>query len=305
MAQAPLKASINPVAMTLDAYRFVWRERRAFAASAVAPVVLLSVISALLHLVIGTETALPPEPSGPAATQSGGATQGMAQLLSFVAHVVFYCMFTVFWYRYSFGLSGGATYSAALFQDKRALSMFSKFVGMVAISAVVMIPIAFIAMVVFVTTSPGLLEQIADGGDAMTAMMASGQLIKLGIFGLSIFLFGQWIIGRITLALPAIALDEPVGFRRSWRWTRQYGVAMLFAVLLPSLPVLLGKWLLSFVLGPVRYAVDVFNTVTGHFALALLDNGISFFGYAAGITTLSIAYQRLKAAQADPFEDIP
>lgn len=295
-----IKAQINPVTLTMSAYEFVWRERRAFAAAAVAPIVLLSIVAALMHLIVGIDR---PHPTGSDVNAADPSASNAPRLLLFIAKAVFYCMFSVLWYRYSFGQSGGSTLSVALFRDKRAFSFLNKFIGMVLITAFVMIPVIFIIMMVLVTTSPGLIEDIAIGQDPLTAMQSTDHIFKLVLFGVGILIVAHWMIGRITLALPAITLDEPVGFRRSWRWTRGYGGVMLFTVLLPGVPIMLAQMLLSFLLGPIQYAIGVFDTVTGSFILALFENGITFFGYAVSATALSIAYQRLKAAQPDPFED--
>jgi len=70
----------------------------------------------------------------------------------------------------------------------------------------------------------------------LTSRMESVFLLFLLLPGLA---FPGYLLARVSLYLPAAAVDRPLGLRQAWRTTRGEGWSLLLALALAALPLLL------------------------------------------------------------------
>jgi hypothetical protein len=112
---------------------------------------------------------------------------------------------------------------------------------------------------------------------------------------------GWWLMGRLSLALPATAIDEPGGqLRAAWRRGRGNGIRLFFGPLFAAVPVILVELVLQVVLGPPMWrseghivAATAFQPEAAKLAISALDLVLSFVQVALMVGFLSFAYRRI------------
>lgn len=91
-------------------------------------------------------------------------------------------------------------------------------------------------------------------------------------------LIAAYMVSRFSLVFPAIATDKKIEFATSWKATKDYQLLMLVVVFV--FPILLN--VPSFILQDIPYT-SVLTTI------------LSIFAMIFGISTLSVAFQVIKA----------
>ena len=88
-------------------------------------------------------------------------------------------------------------------------------------------------------------------------------------YALAIMVVGIWVISRISLIFPAIAIGEYVSLRASWRMTKPHQATMLMVVVF--FPIAVWALLLLFALlaPPTLYLLEPVATVVTIVALSL------------------------------------
>ncbi len=86
--------------------------------------------------------------------------------------------------------------------------------------------------------------------------------------GISVVAF--WVIGRVSLAFPAIAINQGVSFRSSWKLTRKHQLLVFLVVIV--FPIC--TWIPIYLLGKIPYTAavaSVLSLLTLVFEIALLS----------------------------------
>jgi len=107
----------------------------------------------------------------------------------------------------------------------------------------------------------------------------AGLLMILGLFGIAGFgvalILMLWIVGRCSLAFPAIAIDKGITFKESWALTKDYQLLMALAVIVFPIAVTTPVIML---LEMVPYSF-------------LLVSAVSMLAVVLAVTALSVSYQ--------------
>lgn len=85
-----------------------------------------------------------------------------------------------------------------------------------------------------------------------------------------IYVVAFWVIGRVSLAFPAIAINQGVSFRYSWKLTRKHQLLMFLVVI--AFPICI--WIPIYLLGKIPYTasvVSVLSLITMVFEIAILS----------------------------------
>lgn len=102
-----------------------------------------------------------------------------------------------------------------------------------------------------------------------------------------VMLAGMFLFLRFALVFPAIAVDEPYDFARSWRDTAGGGMQLLTAVLMVTLPISIGLYLLSLL------AASTELSRAAPLTLLFLNSAGSYVVAAGWLTVLPITFRRL------------
>jgi hypothetical protein len=196
-------------------------------------------------------------------------------LVATLIHMAFVSTFMVAWHRFDL-LGERAQFRTAFAIDRRVLRFLAVMLVTTVLTAVVLVG--------------GLLlwgDAIANLGDEEIASAASWISPAIGLATA----LGVYVIGRLALAFPMMAVAEARGaMRRSWRITRPFHLSMVVVVIAP-LPVLLCQTqavphLLAWVLGPRPILLLVL-------LVGFVQNWLSFLVVAVGVSALSSAWRQI------------
>ncbi len=248
------KTQIPVLATVVLAYRFIWAERRDFINLALVPIVFLAVV----------DTA-----AGIGLSRSGEADGGL-EVLPFIfiilVNLVAGIMFAVAWHRKFLVPKESVTfYHAYRLRLRHAWFLFMS------------VAIALIVVFAFVVTP------------------LIGTL--LGPVGIVLFvpsLFVGGLVGsRLSLLLPATAVDDLMNFNQGWELAHGTSWRILGVFFLSAIPIGIGTLVLGFLLG------ELFGGVPGPLGLFVMAFTSEFLGFASaalGVTVLSEAYRILRSS---------
>ncbi len=283
-----------PVWRTIgEAYRFIWAARRDWLDYALGPIVVVSLVPALVSFIaFGTPSLTPPQPApgqDPAGLFGPGIFAGI--FLIWVVMIAVYVAFAVAWHR-RFLLGPEATSPRELITWRRRHWRFlGKGIVLALLAALASAIVAF--MIAF--PMGAILGTMGNGGPGpQIAAVAVTWLFVLVIMGL---LF----VGP-ALAFPAAAVED-TGFGIGAGWTlsrgnrwRMLGVYVFGAIVL----VFLLNVVFLLLIAGLRYllqsgaGIDAEPSLAVEFVSALLSSAVYFLGIAIGVSLLSIMYRRLR-----------
>ena len=265
-----------PVLNTIaSAYRFVWEDRAALVRIAALPVVGLALAGTVLDALLPDQPL--PTPSEDGSIDPADIPFNIGGLVQTVLTLCFYVMFAVAWHRKWLLPAESVTVWSALRWDGRKTRFLVRLIGMSLLSMAGALPAAVVAVVL---TYTGLLP-IQVG----TLMIVAALLVTFA---------------RLSLVFPATAVDDPLSVKGCWLLTQKNGLRMLVIVIAPALPITILQVLVLSVLYSVGAAADLFATLTGALALALLQQAFSYAGIAVGVTALSISYDHFRKQAGSP-----
>jgi hypothetical protein len=139
----------------------------------------------------------------------------------------------------------------------------------------------FLSRLVLINVGTGLAALL------VTSLIAVALGIRLDGSGSSILLVfvaagiaAAYLTLRLSLTLPAAAVDLAYGFRDSWRDTAACGVPLLLAMMLANLPAVAVLLLQS---TPLADALP--------YTLLLMTDGLAYVVFAASMTVLALAFR--------------
>ena len=210
-------------------------------------------------------------------------------LLTGVPVILVYMMFVVAWQRRFLVSSATATVWSAFRWDRRRTRMLFRSLSIILTAvAGVAIPVVVLIMIVVIV------NLAAATNPETPPLTTEGVSIVVG--GVSALLLSL-VLARLSLWLPAGAMDAPFGLLELWRLGQRNSWRLLGIVLAPQLPgwFLWAIWSgIGAALPAESLAIDFLRNL-GHFSLAYLI-------LAGGLAGLSAAYDRLLSRLAnDPF----
>ena len=251
----------------IEAYRFVWRERRDFVSLAFPLVAVLSLVGAALVWQARPDEA-PTEGGYPVALAIVGLVLGLLSL-------AFVVMFSVAWHRKYLVAHEASTVAAALRWSPRQ----TRFLWLVVGLGVIVTAVIFTGAI-----GPLLLVASASGGAPGPAVLF---LLAPAVVGALL------VYARLSLLLPAAALDHYLRFRRCWELTQGNGWRLVLIIVLASLPIWTASAVISYVTNGIVGATDLAGSLSANFLAMLIDQATGFVGIAIGVSVLSIAYRQL------------
>ncbi|HAA91875.1 MAG TPA: hypothetical protein DCS82_13185 [Rhodospirillaceae bacterium] len=252
-----------------EAYDFMWSNRADFFRMSALPVLILAFVHTVAFTVFPQTTDLP--------SVKAIATRETAAMF-------LYAMFGVAWHRRFLRHSEQTTFWEALRWDGRKTLFFLRFILAVVCATLAALP-------------PILILMIGGGGMTLvssaagTVGMAPGHLLTF----LIVIAFAVWLIvfTRMSIWLPATAIDERYSFVGAWGLGRNNSWTLVGITLGAMLPLMLIiSVALSFVVS-ILVGLGIQTNLTGLFLAGLALGFAKYLALAAEITALSVAYQKL------------
>ena len=264
----------------LDVFKFLWTARRDLLLMAAIPVVGLTIYQVAMTDLFGVVNPAAPVTAGPPATLS-------AVLILYLPSLVLYIMFAVAWHRRYLMRGESSTIWSALRWDPIKLKFLLHFllIAMTA-GAVVAVPIVMLTIFgVVLNFAAAAATEVSPPVDVNTLSSVIG--MAAGIMTMIVYL-------RLSLWLPATAVDAPFSLLESWRLGRGNSLRIFIV----ACGAEIGLWIFAMIL---NFAVGSLPTgsITMHLIVALIENALAYAVLAAGIAAISICYERLLARIAN------
>ncbi len=262
----------------VEAYRFVWDNRRDFFAFVYLPVLAISIFATVIDAVYPLE--LPRDMTG---ITAGLITHIYARLLmSLAVGLVMYVIFAVPWHRLQLiGGEGGTVGAALRWRPTHRRYLFRLFLMLLAY-------FVLLGLIVAATVA----SASGGGGEAAVSPVA----VLIGTIA-QVALLAQILRGGVLLAAIAVE-DASVTLSETWRLTRRCSPVLLALFFAAMLPALIAGFVLIGQIVALIGAETLIGSLPLRFAVTLLSECISFFALAVLTTVFSIAYRDLKAQDA-------
>jgi hypothetical protein len=261
-----------------EVFQFLWANRPDLVRMIAAPVLALSI----LHMALATVF------KDYVATTASGITmlQFFALVVAIALPTVFYVMFAVAWHRRCLRPEEQTTILIALKWDHRKTLFLFRFILISVISLVAALPVLVISGIVGMTGAGGL--AVSGAGGPTTAVLIV-QVIKL------LLLFVVMLVQvRLSLLLPATALDQKLTLMEAWVIGRGNSWRLLAVLLLSVAPAMVIVLLVGSAVGAISQATGLGATLTFRFIGQLALDFASYIVVAASVSALSMSYRALR-----------
>jgi len=136
--------------------------------------------------------------------------------------------------------------------------------------------------------APGALAAVLLAGLLMPAQGVASLLLVVLSVGLA------YLFARLSLVLPATALDEPYRLRHAWEHSRGQGLRLLAILLLALLPLMFVTLLVGSLLGGLVAPAEAGSPSAAQFILfQLVAAVIGYTATAISLTVISQAFRSL------------
>ncbi len=267
----------------LDVFKFLWTARRDLLLMAAIPVVGLTIYQVVMTDLLGV--------NDPAAPVVGGAPATFSDVvILYLPSLVLYIMFAVAWHRRYLMHGESSAVWSALRWDPRKLKFLWHFllIAMIA-GAVVAVPIVMLTIfgvvLNFAAAATATATEVSPPVDVNTLSSVIG--VAAGIMTMIVYL-------RLSLWLPATAVDAPFSLLESWRLGRGNSLRIFIVACGAEIGLWVFAVILNFVFGSLPTSI-----ITMHLIVALIENTLAYAVLAAGIAAISICYERLLARIAN------
>ena len=241
------------------AYRFVWAERRDFINLALVPIVVLAIMDTAVRTGLPAPTEVGAE---------GGALAVLGFVIIILVNVVAAVMFAVAWHRRYLVPQESATFYGAI----RWRARHTKFLYL-------WITIGLLVM--FAAIIPSLI-----GGLMGTSVI---------VIVLVAMIIGGLVGARLSILLPATAIDDLMSFNQVWELAYRNSWRILLVFFLTAIPVGLTASAIGYLL---RSSFGDAPSPPGIFVMAFTSEFFGFASAALGVMVLSEAYRILRGAVA-------
>jgi hypothetical protein len=265
----------------LHVFKFLWTARRDLLLMAAIPVGGLTIYQVAMTDLFGVVD--------PAAPVTDGAPATFSEVvILYLPSLVLYIMFAVAWHRRYLMSGESSTVWSALRWDPRKMKFLWHFllIAMTA-GAVVAVPIVMLTIfgVVLNFAAAAAATEVSPPIDVNT--LSSAISMAAGILTMIVYL-------RLSLWLPATAVDAPFSLLESWRLGR--GNSLRIFIVASGAEI--GLWIFAMILNSAAGGLPT-DSITMHLIVALIENALVYAVLAAGIAATSICYERLLARIAN------
>lgn len=261
-----------------EVLQFLWENRPDLVRMIAAPVLALSI----LHMALATVF------KDYAAAKADGITmlQFFALVVAIALPTVFYVMFAVAWHRRCLRPEEQTTILIALKWDRRKTLFLFRFILISVISLIAALPVLIVSGIVGMTGAGGL--AVSGAGGPTTADLIV-QVIKL------LLLFVVMLVQvRLSLLLPATALDQKLTLMEAWVIGRGNSWRLLAVLLLSVAPAMVIVLLVGSAVGAISQATGLGALLTFRFIGQLALDFASYIVVAASVSALSMSYRALR-----------
>jgi len=259
-----------PVVSTImTAYRFVWDDRQAFARVATVPVIVLALVGSLVGALV-PEAPLPP-PGEDGQIDPRDLPIDVGALFRALLSLVFYVMFAVAWHRKWLLPNESVTVWSALRWDGRKTAFLGRLVMLIALAVLGALPVTIVVVA-----------------------MAQAALLPLQFGAALIVIMVLMTFSRLSILLPAAAIDDRLGIKDCWLLTRRNGLRLFSIVVVPTLPVSLAQVVAVSAVFSLMAGAGLAETLTGTLIVTLLAETFSYVGIAVGVSALSVSYAHFR-----------
>jgi hypothetical protein len=267
-----------------EAFHFVWGNRIDLARMIAAPVFALAILQLVLATLVPIQT-----------PDDAKAITGMQKVVLFLGvlfSIAFYSMFAVAWHRRCLRPEEQTTIWTALKWDRRKSLFLIRFILISILSALGTLPVVVIlSIVVFVLAAGG--ASLSGGTADPSSAGGLANFLSVILVGL-VFCITMLIGARLSLLLPATALDQKLTWTETWVLGRG-NTMQLFAIFLMAVaPASLLVIFLQIVARAISVGTGLGGTLTFIFIAQLVLNFAYYIGVATSVSALSISYRKLR-----------
>ena len=266
----------------LDVFKFLWTARRDLLIMVTIPAVGLTIYQIAMVDLFGVVDPAAPVTKGAPTTLSG-------VLILYLPNLVLFIMFAVAWHRRYLMPRELSTVWSALHWDSRKMK-FLWFFLLITIIAVAVVAVPIVMLIIFgvvLNLAAAAGTDVSPPMDVNTLSLAIG--MAAGSLAMIIFL-------RLSLWLPATAVDAPFSLLESWRLGRGNSLRIFIVACGSGISLWIFAMILNFAAGSLPT-----DNITMHLTATLIEYALTYTVLAVGIATISVCYERLLARIAtDP-----
>jgi hypothetical protein len=261
-----------------EVFHFQWENRTDLLRMSAAPVFALSIFHIILPSLFAGYTPTEGKPD-----LSGMNILGL--FLAIALPTIFYVMFAVAWHRRCLKSEEQTTILTALRWEKRKTLFLFRFIQISILSVIAVLPVLVIGSIVGFFTGAGMAASGVSGPSASVLE----QLVKLAII-----IVVMLVQVRLSLILPATALDQKLTLMEAWVMGRE-NTWRLFAILMMAVaPAMVILILIGSALTGIAQASGLGDTLTFQFVVRLIYNMAYYVVIATSVSALSISYRKLR-----------
>ena len=271
--------------ITAHTYRFFWAERRQFWLLAVPAIAVVSLLASVAEwrAAAGAERVDLIE-EGAVVLQTPVTVLFLAAISTF-AKVWAYVCYSIAWHR-SYLVPGehvtiGSCYLWGARQWQFLWALVKISVVLTLIILAVILPVSLLAGMSASQMEPGV-------------FLSMGPSIFIMFFVAAVLIGATYM--RLTVLLPAVAIDEGTSISRVWALTRGNALRLLGIVILVSIPMAILLLLVGGILGITASWAPEYGPLTLTLIQNMIDQFLSYIYIAIGISALSVSYKQLAAA---------
>jgi len=261
-----------------EVFHFLWDNRLDLFRMLAAPVFALSI----LHMVLAAVF------KGYTASETGGisAVQFLALVVGIALPMAFYVMFAVAWHRRCLRPEEQTTILTALKWDRRKTLFLFRFILISVVSFIGALPVLIISGIIGMTGAGGMAVSGVGGPGTAVFMMQALKLILIVVALL--------VQVRLSLLLPATALDQRLTLMEAWVISRGNSWRLLAVLLLSIAPAMVIVVLVASAISAIAQATGLGGTLTFQFIIRLAFNFAYYIVIAASVSALSMSYRALR-----------
>lgn len=253
-----------------EAYEFLWANRADFVRMSALPVLILALASVIAVALF------------PAADARMVSYKALA--VTILPAIFLYVMFSVAWHRRFLYPEESNTFWEALRWDGRKTLFFLRLIG-------IFLCVALISLspTIILTIVGGVMSALSGAAGAPASTLQG-----IGFLGTAIVLaIALLVYARLSLWLPATAVDEKFGLAAIWLLGRENSWTLLGITLGAALPAGFVAIFIGSAAHGLVTSLGIEENLTGRFIAALVTDFCRYVTLAAEIAALSVAYRKL------------
>jgi len=246
-----------------QAYHDTWNSRKELLSVAFVPVLAVAVIGTIITAFNGDPRIL--LDNSEKLQKPLAVKLILGGILNWLVGLAFYTLFAVAWFRRTLISSENITVGAAMNWNRRHWNFFIKLILLI----INLFGLFFLMSILLSIVLP-------------IAPILSALFIMTGL-----------IYARAALIFPAAATDTIMSVGESIKLTKGNSWRMCLAVVvIPFLIMLLGSVVVLML--ATTFSTFIGSSITAQFLLSIAVQSVNYFGFAIGITGLSLAFNQLK-----------